>query len=1042
MIKQNLCLTALIALLTPSILCAQIDEAAQVLPGLNPTKQSTKVNFQASDNAKGNRDVEVLWSEDFSNGIEGQGDNGAWTTSGPEGDLWFQTFPIGAANGYNPEAPLDIPAYGPYLPNYFTFAGIGSSTASNGFMMLDGDRFNSTATSPDDPDAPNTLQNSITSYLTSPPIDLSGVENANLNFHRTTRFCCVQSLMLVVEISTNNGDSWTPLIFGEGEDELNETVDEEVTISISDILSSSDDLFSVIVRFPWPDEQSHYYYMLDDVAISATPANELIAGETWYNNHHQLLPGFDNGNTSATAYYSGMEYFNMPSYAAHTFNFAMEVTNAGLSAQYNSVMEVTVTTPSGQEFMLSSSPVTIPAGITDTLTIPAIELDESIPLETGQYSFDYVVNQTQNDENPLNNNGPGKSVKISDDGPDNEPAIFRNDGNNVETTYLGYGQDVIWGTAYTFPESSASTTQITHVEAVFLNWPDYAETEPGNAVYFNVREGSILEEDPMDPESISTVVFDSQNPLTYDDPDLLFLIEEDDIWNINQGSDLIWASFELPEPITVEAGKIYQAEYRVPPASGSIVFPPVTKQQETYASFLFDYSGVQPQWFNLGQNAIPKRFRTQQICQVQDTITETSCISYEFNGTVYNESGEYEQVVEDTTGCVTTFFLDLTILNGASTTNLITETACNVFSLNGQDYTESGEYTQTLTNAAGCDSIITLNLTVQSANAATITETACDSYTYNEVEYTESGTYTQLLTNSAGCDSIVTLNLTIPQNDITQLEITACESYTLNGETYTESGSYTQVLTNEAGCDSTLNLELTIPDPGSGLCDCSTDEITLIDSPDSEFLPVCPTDTAMILWFEAFEFPINGGYALRFTPVGGGVAFYHSVEGNALSLDNSGDGYIMTDLESGDEQILEGEYEIKGLAFTDSSDIANSICAETQLERSILFYTDETVTDPPCTIVGLDHRVDEFGWAIYPNPASDMTTLQFDGQMNGPANIRIVDLSGKEVYQNKLQMSNANKRLQISTSNLKAGTYIVIYTDGNKSTAQKLIISK
>jgi hypothetical protein len=61
-----------------------------------------------------------------------------------------------------------------------------------------------------------------------------------------------------------------------------------------------------------------------------------------------------------------------------------------------------------------------------------------------------------------------------------------------------------------------------------------------------------------------------------------------------------------------------------------------------------------------------------------------------------------------------------------------------------------------------------------------------------------------------GCDSTITLNLTITQQSISTLTQTACSSYTLNGQTYSASGSYTQVRTNVAGCDSTITLNLTI----------------------------------------------------------------------------------------------------------------------------------------------------------------------------------------------------------------------------------------
>ncbi len=43
----------------------------------------------------------------------------------------------------------------------------------------------------------------------------------------------------------------------------------------------------------------------------------------------------------------------------------------------------------------------------------------------------------------------------------------------------------------------------------------------------------------------------------------------------------------------------------------------------------------------------------------------------------------------------------------------------------------------------------------------TLTDTACDTYTLNTQTYDSTDTYTQLFTNAAGCDSIVTLHLTI-----------------------------------------------------------------------------------------------------------------------------------------------------------------------------------------------------------------------------------------------------------------------------------------
>ena len=97
------------------------------------------------------------------------------------------------------------------------------------------------------------------------------------------------------------------------------------------------------------------------------------------------------------------------------------------------------------------------------------------------------------------------------------------------------------------------------------------------------------------------------------------------------------------------------------------------------------------------------------------------------------------------------------------TYNTMSATACSSYTLNAQTYTSSGTYTQTLANAnaAGCDSIINLNLTINNATSSTLNITNCGDYTLNGQTYTASGTYTQMTQNSNGCDSTITLNLNI-----------------------------------------------------------------------------------------------------------------------------------------------------------------------------------------------------------------------------------------------------------------------------------------
>jgi len=99
-----------------------------------------------------------------------------------------------------------------------------------------------------------------------------------------------------------------------------------------------------------------------------------------------------------------------------------------------------------------------------------------------------------------------------------------------------------------------------------------------------------------------------------------------------------------------------------------------------------------------------------------------------------------------------------------SSTSTDTHTACNSYTwIDGNTYYSSNNTaTTTLTNNAGCDSIIELDLTILDTIYSTDFQTTCNSYTWiNGVTYNESTnipTYT--FESNDGCDSIVTLNLT------------------------------------------------------------------------------------------------------------------------------------------------------------------------------------------------------------------------------------------------------------------------------------------
>lgn len=88
---------------------------------------------------------------------------------------------------------------------------------------------------------------------------------------------------------------------------------------------------------------------------------------------------------------------------------------------------------------------------------------------------------------------------------------------------------------------------------------------------------------------------------------------------------------------------------------------------------------------------------------------------------------------------------------------------------NGQAFipVNSSSFVVTGTDANNCHSTDTVFVAVGQATSSTLNESACDSYTLNGQTYTQSGMYTQVITNASGCDSTITLNLNMEFSPIT-----------------------------------------------------------------------------------------------------------------------------------------------------------------------------------------------------------------------------------------------------------------------------------
>lgn len=155
------------------------------------------------------------------------------------------------------------------------------------------------------------------------------------------------------------------------------------------------------------------------------------------------------------------------------------------------------------------------------------------------------------------------------------------------------------------------------------------------------------------------------------------------------------------------------------------------------------------------------------------------------------------------------------VVNHPVETNLPTQTICkgDYIEFGGKYITETGEYVDTLVTVNHCDSVVRLHVIVNMPSENTINTSIChgSSYFFGSREITKSGTYRDTLRNAVGCDSVVTLNLTVnePLRGTQFANFCAGGLYVFHGQTFTKGGIYEVTVKNEMDCDSIVTLTLT-----------------------------------------------------------------------------------------------------------------------------------------------------------------------------------------------------------------------------------------
>jgi len=194
---------------------------------------------------------------------------------------------------------------------------------------------------------------------------------------------------------------------------------------------------------------------------------------------------------------------------------------------------------------------------------------------------------------------------------------------------------------------------------------------------------------------------------------------------------------------------------------------------------------------------------------------------YDFNGKKLTATGTYADSLKTIAGCDSIVSVNLVVL--FNTTGSEENSVCaNELPITWKGITITAEkdsiYRFDTLTTVGTDSIVFLSLHVIPRATHTIDESICEGgkYQFGDTTLTTESTYTRTTKSLVtGCDSIITLKLTVTPAPVTPLHAAICEgdTYDFEGKHLTQGGVYRDTVRSEEGCMSITELTLTVNKP-------------------------------------------------------------------------------------------------------------------------------------------------------------------------------------------------------------------------------------
>lgn len=363
--------------------------------------------------------------------------------------------------------------------------------------------------------------------------------------------------------------------------------------------------------------------------------------------------------------------------------------------------------------------------------------------------------------------------------------------------------------------------------------------------------------------------------------------------------------------------------------------------------------------------------------------------------------------------------------------------------------TTNTTYTVTVSIGANCSATASQTVAVKQPTSFSFSETICfgGSYTFDAQTLTQSGNYTKIEVNSAGCDSVITLQLTVLPELTSSFNVSICDgsAYTFGNQTLTTAGTYNEVFISINGCDSTVTLTLGVEQPLQ-ITQQPTASSTSVCAGESVTLNVTATgDNLSYQWKDGNANVGTNSNSYTATNLTPGTKTYTVAASNACGSETSNDITITvnalpapTITQSGNtlstQTFNSYQWQLNG---SDISGATTQNFTATQSGSYAVRVTDangcsNTSAALSVTVVGIENVSAEMNFNVYPNPTSEILVIVCDELVES---VEVYNVAGEQV------IFVSGEITKIRVSDLAEGTYM-LNAKTAKGNAQKMFIKQ